>query len=75
MAEITAEPFDFSQSGMVTGLPKPLKLKEVPGFLSAAQIAPHHTAHYGGALKTVVAADAKLEDFAKNGTAMDPSAL
>src|SRR5687767_768162 len=41
---------DFSESGLVTGKPKPLKHKEIPGFLSAAQIAPHHTAHYGGAL-------------------------
>ena len=41
---------DFSQSGLVTGQLKPLKHKEIPGFLSAAQIAPHHTAHYGGAL-------------------------
>ena len=41
----------FSQSGLVTGKPKPLKHKSIPGFLSAEQIAPHHTAHYGGALK------------------------
>lgn len=34
---------------MVTGKPKPLKHKSIPGFLSAGQIAPHHTAHYGGA--------------------------
>jgi hypothetical protein len=43
--------FDFSNSGLVTGEPKPLKHKSIPGFLSAEQIAPHHTAHYGGALK------------------------
>ena len=68
-------PVDFSQSGLVTGQPKPLKHKEIPGFLSAAQIAPHHTAHYGGALKAVVAADAKLEESTKSGVAADPSAF
>ena len=68
-------PIDFSQSGLVTGQVKPLKHKEIPGFLSAAQIAPHHSAHYGGALKAVVAADAKLEESAKSGTATDPAAF
>lgn len=68
-------PDDFSSSGLVTGQPKPLKHKEIPGFLSAAQIAPHHTAHYGGALKAVVAADAKLEESARSGTAADPAAF
>lgn len=66
---------DYSQSGLVTGQPKPLKHKEIPGFLSAAQIAPHHTAHYGGALKAVVAADAKLEESTKSGVAADPAAF
>ena len=69
-----ATPVAFSQSGLVTGKLKPLKHKEIPGFLSAAQIAPHHTAHYGGALKAVVAADAKLEENAKSGTQADPAA-
>ena len=68
-------PMDFSQSGLVTGQPKPLKHKEIPGFLSAAQIAPHHTAHYGGALKAVVAADTKLEESAKSGAPADPAAF
>lgn len=40
-----------SQSGLVTGNLKPLRYDEVPGFLSAEQIAPHHSAHYGGALR------------------------
>lgn len=53
---------DFSQSGLVTGELKPLRHDSIPGFLSAEQIAPHHTAHYGGALKAVVAADARLEE-------------
>jgi superoxide dismutase, Fe-Mn family len=66
---------DFSTSGLVTGKPKPLKHAEIPGFLSAAQVAPHHTAHYGGALKAVVAADAKLEESTKSGTATDPAAF
>lgn len=65
---------DFSQSGLVTGQPKALKFKEIPGFLSAAQIAPHHTAHYGGALKAVVSADAKLEEAAKSSMPMDQAA-
>lgn len=69
-----ADQINFSQSGLVTGQAKPLKHKEFPGFLSAAQIAPHHTAHYGGALKAVVAADAKLEESTKAGTAVDPAA-
>lgn len=68
-------PTDFFQSGLVTGQPKPLKHVEIPGFLSAAQIAPHHTAHYGGALKAVVAADAKLEEFSKSDSTADPAAF
>lgn len=73
----SAEPgaIDFSTSGLVTGQLKPLKHKEIPGFLSAAQISPHHTAHYGGALKAVVAADAKLEESSKSSTAPDPAAF
>ena len=50
----------FATSGLVTGVPQPLRHKEIPGFLSAEQIAPHHTAHYGGALKGYSAADARL---------------
>jgi len=65
---------DFSNSGLVTGKPKPLKHKSIPGFLSAAQIAPHHTAHYGGALKGYSAADAKVEKACKSGVALDPAA-
>jgi Fe-Mn family superoxide dismutase len=63
----------FATSGLVTGQLKPLKHTEIPGFLSAAQIAPHHTAHYGGALKAVIAADAKLEEATKSGTAGNPN--
>jgi Fe-Mn family superoxide dismutase len=71
----TPDAQDFSQSGLVTGQPKPLKHLAIPGFLSAEQIAPHHTAHYGGALKAVVAADARLEQATKSGTAIDPAAF
>ena len=70
-----SKPLDFSKSGLVTGQPKSLRHKEIPGFLSAAQIAPHHSAHYGGALKAVVAADAKLEESTKSGAATDPAAF
>jgi superoxide dismutase, Fe-Mn family len=40
----------YAGNGLITGTPNPLRHKKFPGFLSAAQIAPHHTAHYGGAL-------------------------
>lgn len=66
---------EFAGSGLVTGTPKALKHIEIPGFLSAAQIAPHHTAHYGGALKAAVAADARLEEAVKSGTVVDPAAF
>lgn len=69
-----AHGLDFSHSGLVTGKPKPLKHKSIPGFLSAEQIAPHHTAHYGGALKGYAAADAKIEASIKSGDAIDGAA-
>jgi superoxide dismutase, Fe-Mn family len=68
------KPF-LADSGLATGKPKALRLKEVPGFLSAAQIAPHHTAHYGGALKAFADADAKFEASFTKGTALDPAAF
>ncbi len=61
----------FSSSGLVTGAPKDLRHKSIPGFLSAEQIAPHHTAHYGGALKGYAAADAKIEESVRAGNALD----
>lgn len=70
-----AKPLDFSHSGLATGQLKPLRYKEIPGFLSAAQIAPHHMAHYGGALKAVTGADARLEEAIKSGTAVDAAAF
>jgi Fe-Mn family superoxide dismutase len=66
---------DFSSSGLATGNVKALKHKEIPGFLSAQQIAPHHTAHYGGALKAFVSIDAKFEDSFQKGTPIDPAAF
>jgi Fe-Mn family superoxide dismutase len=62
------------KSGLITGQLKPLRYKSIPGFLSAEQIAPHHTAHYGGALRGYVAADAKLQSSIIDGTAIDPNA-
>ncbi|MBI3818257.1 MAG: superoxide dismutase [Planctomycetes bacterium] len=41
--------------------PKPLGYEEIPGFLSKAQLAAHHTAHYGGALKSLVQIEQELE--------------
>jgi Fe-Mn family superoxide dismutase len=64
----------FSRSGLVTGQPKALRNKAIPGFLSAEQLAPHHTAHYGGALKGYSAADSKLEEGIQAGVAIDPNA-
>jgi Fe-Mn family superoxide dismutase len=69
------ESIDFSQCGLVTGKPKPLKHREIPGFLSAEQIAPHHTAHYGGALQAVSGADARLEEAMKGDKAVDAAAF
>lgn len=69
-----AQELDFSHSGLVTGKPKPLKHKSIPGFLSAEQIAPHHTAHYGGALKGYSAADARIEEAVKAGQSLDAAA-
>ncbi len=62
---------DFSASGLVTGRPKPLRRKSVPGFLSAEQIAPHHAAHYGGALKGYIAADERIEHSNRSGKLPD----
>jgi Fe-Mn family superoxide dismutase len=69
-----ADEINFSASGLVTGIPKPLRHKSIPGFLSAEQIAPHHTAHYGGALRGYSGIDAKLEQSIKQGTAIDANA-
>jgi Fe-Mn family superoxide dismutase len=65
----------FAGSGLLTGTLKPLRHKEVPGFLSAAQIAPHHAAHYGGALKTFVSIDKKFEECFAQGARPDDAAF
>ncbi|MGY8767568.1 MAG: superoxide dismutase [Pirellulales bacterium] len=65
---------DLSHSGLVTGKPKPLRYESIPGFLSAEQIAPHHTAHYGGALRGYNAADEKLQSSIVAGTPIDSAA-
>lgn len=68
------EGIDFSHSGLVTGKAKPLKHKSIPGFLSAEQIAPHHSAHYGGALKGYISADTEIEASIKSGEAISSAA-
>jgi Fe-Mn family superoxide dismutase len=65
----------YAGSGLATGKPKPLRHKEVPGFLSAGQIAPHHTAHYGGALKAFVGVETQFEEHFTKGTAIDAAAF
>lgn len=47
-------------SALITDKPKPLPYEELPGFLSKAQLSPHHTAHYGGALKALQGHEAQL---------------
>ena len=75
MAEAAEGDSPFAGSGLSTGKPKPLRHTEIPGFLSAAQIAPHHTAHYGGALKAFVGVEEKLDESFAKGTAIDPAAF
>lgn len=58
-------------SGLATGTPKALRHTEIPGFLSAAQIAPHHTAHYGGALTAFKAVEAQYEEALTSGVPID----
>ncbi len=65
---------DLPQSGLVTGVPNALRYDAIPSFLSAAQIAPHYTAHYGGALRGYIAADDKLQSNIINTTTIDTNA-
>jgi Fe-Mn family superoxide dismutase len=58
-------------SALATGTPKPLRHTEIPGFLSAAQIAPHHTAHYGGAITAFKGVEAQYEEALSAGTPID----
>lgn len=75
LASAEQTPADFTQSGLVTGTAKPLKHPSIPGFLSAEQIAPHHTAHYGGALRAYLAADKRLEEGVKASAPIDSAAF
>jgi superoxide dismutase, Fe-Mn family len=53
------------ESGLITGNLKPLKYEAIPGLLTKEQIAPHYTAHYGGALKRFVKIEADLDTLLK----------
>jgi Fe-Mn family superoxide dismutase len=53
------------QSGLVTKQLKPLKYEEIPGLLTKAQVSPHYTAHYGGALKRFVTLDQQIDALLK----------
>jgi Fe-Mn family superoxide dismutase len=48
-------------SALVTGRLKSLKADEIKGFLSKEQLALHHTAHYGGAVKSLAQIESELE--------------
>ncbi len=50
-----------NDSGLVTGVMKPLKYEEIPGLLTKEQISPHYQAHYGGALKRFSAIEKQLD--------------
>ena len=48
-------------SALVTGKIKPMKYEELKGFLSKDQLTPHHQAHYGGALKSLLQIETESE--------------
>lgn len=48
-------------SALQSGKPKPLRVDEVKGFLSKDQLAVHHAAHYGGAVKSLLQIETELE--------------
>ncbi len=50
-----------AESALVTGKIKPMKYEALPGFLSKDQLTPHHQAHYGGALKSLLQIEGELE--------------
>ena len=62
-ALLGAAPAPLRQDGsaLVTGKPKALKYEELKGFLSKDQLTPHHQAHYGGALKSLLQTETELE--------------
>jgi Fe-Mn family superoxide dismutase len=61
-----------TDTGLITGKPKPLRFESIPGFLSAEQVTPHHSAHYGGALRGYMATDKQLQSSIMTGVAIDP---
>lgn len=61
-------------SGLKTGAMKPMAYTELPGFLSAEQIAPHYKNHYGGALKGHLQLDQELENIARGTETMNVNA-
>jgi Fe-Mn family superoxide dismutase len=69
-----SEKKNAAESGLVTGKPILLRYSSIPGFLSAEQIAPHYSAHYGGALRGYFSADEKLQSGIIKGKAMNSSA-
>jgi len=50
-----------ASSALVTGKLKPMKYEELKGFLSKDQLTPHHQAHYGGALKSLLGLETEME--------------
>jgi Fe-Mn family superoxide dismutase len=58
---LPAEAQEAGGSGLVTGKIKPMKYEALPGFLSKDQLTPHHQAHYGGALKSLLQVETELE--------------
>jgi Fe-Mn family superoxide dismutase len=65
----------YTDSGLISGTPKPLRYSEIPGFLSADQISPHHAAHYGGALRAFNGVESKLEGHLAGTAPVDGQAL
>jgi Fe-Mn family superoxide dismutase len=56
-----AEQDGSATSALVSGKLKPMKYEELKGFLSKEQLTPHHQAHYGGALKSLLQIETELE--------------
>jgi len=65
----------YADSGLITGTPKPLRYQQIPGFLSADQISPHHAAHYGGALRAFNGVESKLDGHLAGTATVDDQAL
>lgn len=61
-------------SGLQTGKPIIQPYASIPGFLSAEQLAPHYSAHYGGALRGYIKADEKLHSSIMTAASIDSNA-